>query len=82
MIKKGTGQRIVADTQPPVSNVSTSNKKRHLAVGDKVSVKGLGICTVSKLTIGWVYVKSQDKKEHPYTYPGSFDKGVIKLVDN
>lgn len=82
LIKKGTGQQIVANTKPPVSNTSTQSKKRHLVVGDKVSVKGIGVCTVSKLSPGWIRVKPQDqnKKEQWYPYPSSYDKGDIKLL--
>ena len=80
LIKQGTGQRIVANTKPPVSNAVAQNKKRHLVVGDMVSVKGLGVCTVSKLSPGWIRVKSQNKKESWYPYPSSYDKGDIKLL--
>ena len=82
LIKKGNGERIVANTNTSSNSFSTEKQsfKRHLIVGDKVSVKGVGDCTVSKMSPGWVRVKNQLKKEFWYPYPSAFDNGDIKLL--
>lgn len=79
LIKKGTGQRIIPGAKP-FSNTVAQGKKRHLREGDTVEVKDKGVCTVSKLSPGWVRVKSKDKKESWYPYPSSYDNGNIKLL--
>lgn len=80
LIKKNTGQRITADAKTSANKINKQTEKRYLIVGDRVFVKRLGVCTVSKISPGWVRVKAQNRKEEWYPYPSSYYNGDIKLL--
>ncbi len=49
-------------------------------VGDKVRTDNYGICTVTEIRNGKIYMATDKRRIVTYFYPGAFIKGILHKV--